>query len=99
MEQIRQTAKRLFARLREAEERHQLEKDAFEVTPAATAPVWFWFGAFGPLGGSEELHGHESGLIGLVWLLLVEQQTLRAPLEPPGEPSRPLAGAPGGFGS
>lgn len=32
MEKIRQTAKRLFTKLREAERRHQLEKKAFEVT-------------------------------------------------------------------
>lgn len=37
MEKIRQTAKRLFTKLQEAEKRHQLEKKAFEVTTLCTS--------------------------------------------------------------
>lgn len=39
MEKIRQTAKRLFTKLQEAEKRHQLEKKDLEVSALCTS-LW-----------------------------------------------------------
>ena len=64
MEKIRQTAKRLFTKLQEAEKRHQLEKKAFEVTVLRNSLLgkcdFYFILVFFVFWKSEELHGHVS---------------------------------------
>lgn len=102
VEKIRQTAKRLFTKLQEAEKRHQLEKKTFEVTTLRASRLgksdfyfvlgFFWVCLF--FFFFLEVPGAAGG----VRLLLAEQRARCALLKPPGEgvqtPANCLPGCP-----